>query len=356
MTADRIYLDHAATTPDSPAARAAMAERWQSGPTPVRRTPKGAPRARCWRRRRTTIAEMLGWRHDVIFTSGASEAVEIAAARARIAGPGPWRDRAPDRRPRDGRGIADRSGRSRRPDRRTGLEAVLAEGPALVAIQQVNNETGVIQPLDRLAPEDPRRGIAAARRLRAGAGKLPLPDADFIAACAHKLGGPPGIGVLLVRDLATLEAVGGQEKGYRRGTRTRPTRGLRGGAGSQALRHGPAGRAAGRLEHGDQDSGGVIIARGKPAHSDHRRRFASRRIERFAARPVRPRRDRGFGGKRLFVRQDEKERGAGGDGRCGRRCRRFSANQLRAVDQSKRTSTVPRRVAPHRRAAAAKAA
>ena len=34
------------------------------------------------------------------------------------------------------------------------------------------------------------------------AGKLPLPDADFIAACAHKLGGPPGIGVLLVRDLA----------------------------------------------------------------------------------------------------------------------------------------------------------
>ena len=38
------------------------------------------------------------------------------------------------------------------------------------------------------------------------AGKLPLPDADFIAACAHKLGGPPGIGVLLVRDLATLGA------------------------------------------------------------------------------------------------------------------------------------------------------
>ena len=52
---------------------------------------------------------------------------------------------------------------------------------------------------------------------------MPLPDADFIAACAHKLGGPPGVGVLLVRDLATLEAVGGQEKGYRRGTQDVPS-------------------------------------------------------------------------------------------------------------------------------------
>jgi len=54
------------------------------------------------------------------------------------------------------------------------------------------------------------------------AGKLPLPDADFIAACGHKLGGPPGIGVLLVKDLSTLAAVGGQEKGYRRGTQDVP--------------------------------------------------------------------------------------------------------------------------------------
>ena len=42
---------------------------------------------------RTTVAEVLGWRHDVIFTSGASEAIEIVAARARSAGPRPWRDR-----------------------------------------------------------------------------------------------------------------------------------------------------------------------------------------------------------------------------------------------------------------------
>src|SRR5205085_11614069 len=95
------------------------------------------------------------------------------------------------------------------------LEAVLAQGPRLVAVQHVNNETGIIQPLERLAERIRAAGSLLLADCAQSAGKLPLPDADFIAACAHKLGGPPGIGVLLVRDLATLEAVGGQEKGYR---------------------------------------------------------------------------------------------------------------------------------------------
>ena len=55
-----------------------------------------------------------------------------------------------------------------------------------------------------------------------GAGKLPLPDADFIAIAAHKIGGPPGFGALLVKDLANLSAIGGQERGYRRGTENLP--------------------------------------------------------------------------------------------------------------------------------------
>ena len=49
-----------------------------------------------------------------------------------------------------------------------------------------------------------------------------MPEADFIAVSAHKLGGPPGVGALLVRDPATLRASGGQEKGYRRGTQAVP--------------------------------------------------------------------------------------------------------------------------------------
>jgi cysteine desulfurase len=55
-----------------------------------------------------------------------------------------------------------------------------------------------------------------------GAGKIPLPEADFIAVSAHKFGGPPGVGTLLVRDLATLQPSGGQERGYRRGTENWP--------------------------------------------------------------------------------------------------------------------------------------
>ena len=54
------------------------------------------------------------------------------------------------------------------------------------------------------------------------AGRLPLPPADFIVVSAHKLGGPIGIGALLVRDLATLSPTGGQERGYRGGTENLP--------------------------------------------------------------------------------------------------------------------------------------
>ncbi len=97
------------------------------------------------------------------------------------------------------------------------------------------------------------------------AGKIPLPDADFIAACGHKLGGPPGIGVLLVRDLATLEAVGGQEQGYRRGTQDMPS--------ALAFAAALAARAydmdrlqllRARLEHAVGQEGGVVIGENSP--------------------------------------------------------------------------------------------
>src|SRR5205807_8276352 len=92
------------------------------------------------------------------------------------------------------------------------------------------------------------------------AGKLPLPDADFIAACGHKLGGPPGVGVLLVRDVATLEPVGGQEKGYRRGTPDAPN--ALAFAAALAARPYDLERLATlreKLERGVKEAGGVII-------------------------------------------------------------------------------------------------
>jgi cysteine desulfurase len=142
---------------------------------------------------------------------------------------------------------------------------VLAEGPALIAIQQVNNETGVIQPLDRLAPRIREAGSLLLVDCAQSAGKLPLPDADFIAACGHKLGGPPGVGVLLVRDLSTLEAVGGQEKGYRRGTQDAP--GAAAFAAALAARPYDMERLASlrrRLEDGVKATGATIIAEDSP--------------------------------------------------------------------------------------------
>jgi cysteine desulfurase len=88
----------------------------------------------------------------------------------------------------------------------------------LIAVQQVNNETGVIQPLDRIYERVRAAGSLLLADCAQGAGKIPLPDADFIAISAHKFGGAPGAGALLVKDLAALKPSGGQERGYRRGT------------------------------------------------------------------------------------------------------------------------------------------
>jgi cysteine desulfurase len=194
---------------------------------------------------RRAIAETLAWRHDVIFTSGATEHAIVPHAM------GP----ASRVIPVGADGLIDEAA----------LDAVLADGPALVAIQHVNNETGVIQPLDRLAPRIREAGSLLLADCAQSAGKLPLPDADFIAACGHKLGGPPGIGVLLVRDLATLEAVGGQEKGYRRGTQDVP--GALGFAAALAAKPYDTARLSelrARLENGVRESGGVVIGEDVP--------------------------------------------------------------------------------------------
>jgi cysteine desulfurase len=261
----RIYLDHAATTPVIDEARAALERALACWANPSSPHAEGRASRALLEEARTTIADVLGWRHDVIFTSGASEAIEIAAARAKVArrvhgatehaivhhamGEG---SRAI---PVASDGLIDE----------TELDYVLAEGPALVAIQQVNNETGVIQPLDRLAPKIREAGSLLLADCAQSAGKLLLPDADFIAACAHKLGGPPGIGVLLVRDLATLEAVGGQEKGYRRGTPDVPN--ALAFAAALAAEPYDMDRIAAlrvRMEEGLGQAGGVIIAEQSP--------------------------------------------------------------------------------------------
>jgi cysteine desulfurase len=262
---NRLYLDHAATTPLLPEARAALERGLEAWANPNSPHAEGRASRALLEEARLTIAEVLGWRHDVIFTSGASEAVEIAAKRARVPGRANGATEhaivpfamgsdsvvipvGPD-------GLIDDAA----------LDMILAAGRALVAIQHVNNETGIIQPLERLAQRIREAGSLLLADCAQSAGKLPLPDADFIAACAHKLGGPPGIGVLLVRDLATLEAVGGQEKGYRRGTQDTPN--ALAFAAALAARPWDMDRLAAlrrRLEAGVKESGGVVIGENSP--------------------------------------------------------------------------------------------
>ena len=219
---ERLYLDHAATTPVLPEAQAAMANALLVWANPSSPHGDGRQARALLEDARKAVAHTLGWRHDVIFTSGASEALQIVAARVKaerrivgatehdavVAAMGPS---APALRV-DANGVIDMDV----------LADELSHGPALVAIQQVNNETGVVQPLDRIYRRVRDSGSLLLADCAQGAGKLPLPDADFIAISAHKLGGPPGVGALLVKDLALLEASGGQERGYRRGTENLP--------------------------------------------------------------------------------------------------------------------------------------
>ena len=224
MTANSVYLDHAATTPLLPAARGAMLDgfaRWANPSSP--HAPGRAARA-ALEEARARCKAALGWSGELVFTSGASEALAIALGRARVERrivsavehDAVWRA-APAAEV-----LPIRQGE---PDAEALAELLAAPGRAIVAVQSINSETGtVLLPLGRNAVAEQVR--AAGGLLLAdcsqSAGKDALPDADLIVVSGHKLGGPIGIGALLVRDWAMLEPSGGQERGYRPGTENLP--------------------------------------------------------------------------------------------------------------------------------------
>ncbi len=170
---------------------------------------------------RARVKAALAWEGEVIFTSGASEALAITLGRAKGGA------RLVSAVEHDAV-LAAASQAEHLPVLSTGLldlaalaEAVDRESP-LVAVQTVNSETGALQDEVAIAAIVHAAGGLWLADASQSAGKLALPAADMVVVSAHKLGGPVGVGALLVRDYAMLEPSGGHERGYRRGTENLP--------------------------------------------------------------------------------------------------------------------------------------
>ncbi len=261
----RIYLDHASTTPILPEAAAAMAEACRNWANPSSPHAEGRAVRALLEDARRRIGLALGSGSTLIFTSGATESISLVFERARAS------DRivsavehpAVLRSAPGARQIAVRSDGTLDLD---DLDRALAGAEApLVAVQSVNNETGVIHPIAEVHARVKAAGGLLLTDCAQSAGKLPLPEADFIVVAAHKFGGPPGIGALLVRDTSTLEAIGGQEGGYRPGTAAVPS--IMGFAAACEADHAwyeESKRLRARLDRGIAAAGGEIVAAEAP--------------------------------------------------------------------------------------------
>jgi cysteine desulfurase len=227
-----IYLDANATEPLRPEARLAVLAALDlvGNPSSIHRSGRMA-RAAMEDAREAIAARFGGRPGDTVFTSGGTEADALAihalgAGRRVIVGATEHdavRAAAPDAvvLPVGRTGVADLDI----------LAALLAEpGPALVCLMLANNETGTLQPIPEIAAMCRSAGALLHVDAVQAAGRLPVDlgalGAHSLALSAHKMGGPKGVGALLLASecsaLAPLIAGGGQERGRRGGTPALP--------------------------------------------------------------------------------------------------------------------------------------
>ncbi|MGY6411914.1 MAG: cysteine desulfurase family protein [Alkalilacustris sp.] len=201
--AGRVYLDWNATAPLRPEARAAMAAAMDVVGNPASVHAEGRAAKAMMERARAQVAAALGAEGaDIVFTSGATEAAALALAGRGLMGAGIEHDAVmgwvEEALPVDAEG-----------------QVALAE-PGRSTLQLANSETGVVQRL----PE----GLAVSDLTQAF-GKVPFAfnwlGCDMGLVSAHKLGGPKGVGALVLRrglDVPAQLRGGGQEMGRRAGT------------------------------------------------------------------------------------------------------------------------------------------
>jgi cysteine desulfurase len=235
---DRVYLDWNATTPLRPEARAAMAQAWDLLGNPSSVHAEGRQARKLVEDARAVISGAVGaLPRNLVFTSGGTEANALALT--------------PGLRSASGRPVerlvvsaiehpsvlaGGRFGAAATSILRVTssglvdldrLRTLLESGPpALVSVMLANNETGAVQPVAEAAEIVHAAGgllhVDAIQALGRIAFDINMINADLVTLSAHKIGGPKGVGALVLAEgIAGFEPLlrgGGQERGHRAGT------------------------------------------------------------------------------------------------------------------------------------------
>jgi cysteine desulfurase len=212
-----IYLDYQATTPLAPEAFDAMEPWLRDGfANPHSVHAAGRTAAAAVEVAREKVAALLPSGGRVIFTSGATEAINLAVKGCGLPVTAAATEHAAVL------DCVEYLGGSALDVSSDGFLDARQLGSGLSAVMLVNNEIGTVQPVAELAAAAHANGGLFLCDAVQAYGRIPIPDGpDMIAISAHKIHGPKGIGALWVRDGLKLEPQmhgGGQEQGLRSGT------------------------------------------------------------------------------------------------------------------------------------------
>lgn len=233
-----IYLDHNASTPVRPEVAEAMHQALRDlGANPSSSHREGQRVRAALERARAQVAAFTGaTANEVIFVSGGTEGDHLALVGAA------WAQREQGRHVAFAavehhavHGAADvlhelgwtHAELPCDPQGRTRVEAIdtLPSGTTVVSVMLANNETGVIQPVARMAERAHARGILLHCDAVQGMGKIPVDfnklGADFLVLSGHKFGGPKGAGAVVAKADAPLQPLfrgSAHERGRRGGT------------------------------------------------------------------------------------------------------------------------------------------